>query len=73
LKFDYKLKWFRRLATQAKALLAHEVPVMLVGDFNVMPTELDLYKPEKYLDNALFRKEVRAAYHRLLGQGWTDA
>jgi exodeoxyribonuclease III len=72
-KFDYKLKWFRRLTAHAKKLLAHEVPVMLVGDFNVMPTELDVYKPEKYLDNALFRKEVRAAYHRLLGQGWTDA
>jgi exodeoxyribonuclease-3 len=72
-KFDYKLKWFRRLATHARTLLAHEVPVMLVGDFNVMPTELDVYKPEKYFDNALFRKEVRAAYQRLLGQGWTDA
>lgn len=72
-KFDYKLKWFKRLAARAKTLLAHDVPVALVGDFNVMPTELDVYKPEKYLDNALFRKEVRAAYFRLLKQGWTDA
>lgn len=72
-KFDYKLKWFKRLTTRAKALLAHDVPVALVGDFNVMPTEQDVYKPEKYLHNALFRKEVRAAYSRLLKQGWTDA
>lgn len=72
-KFDYKLKWFRRLTAHAKKLLEHDVPVMLVGDYNVMPTELDVYKPEKYTDDALFRKEVRAAYQRLLKQGWTDA
>jgi exodeoxyribonuclease III len=72
-KFDYKLKWFKRLTAHAKALLKHEVPVALVGDFNVMPTELDVYKPEKYVNDALFRKEVRAAYARLLKQGWTDA
>ncbi len=72
-KFDYKLKWFKRLSAHAKKLLAHDVPVMLIGDFNVMPTELDVYKPEKYLEDALFRKEVRAAYQRLLKQGWTDA
>lgn len=71
-KFDYKVKWFSRLARHAKSLLAHDVPVALVGDFNVMPTELDVYKPEKYLENALFRKEIRAAYARLLKQGWTD-
>jgi exodeoxyribonuclease-3 len=72
-KFAYKLKWFKRLSAHAKKLLAHDVPVALIGDFNVMPTELDVYKPEKYLNNALFRKEVRAAYARLLKQGWTDA
>jgi exodeoxyribonuclease III len=72
-KFDYKLKWFKRLTAHAKKLLAHEVPVMLIGDYNVMPTELDVYKPEKYIDDALFRKEIRAAYQRLLKQGWTDA
>lgn len=72
-KFDYKLKWFKRLTAHAKKLLAHDVPVALVGDFNVMPTELDVYKPEKYLDNALYRKEVRAVYARLLKQGYTDA
>jgi exodeoxyribonuclease-3 len=53
--------------------LAHDVPVILIGDYNVMPTELDVYKPEKYVDDALFRKEVRAAFQQLLKQGWTDA
>lgn len=72
-KFDYKLKWFKRLTAHAKKLLAHDVPVMLIGDYNVMPAELDVYKPEKYVDDALFRKEIRAAYQKLLKQGWTDA
>lgn len=72
-KFDYKLKWYRRLSAHAKKLLAHDVPVALIGDFNVMPAELDVYKPKNYLNNALFRKEARAAYGRLMKQGWTDA
>ncbi len=49
------------------------MPVVIAGDFNVMPTELDVYAPERWVDDALFRPEVRAAYARLLGQGWTDA
>jgi exodeoxyribonuclease-3 len=61
------------LQAHAKALLTHDVPVALIGDFNVMPTELDVYKPEKYINDALFRKEVRAAYARLLKLGFTDA
>lgn len=72
-KFDYKLKWFKRLTAHAKKLLAHDVPVMLIGDFNVMPTELDVYKPERWIDDALFRKEVRVAFKKLVSQGWTDA
>ena len=72
-KFDYKLKWFKRLSAHAKKLLAHDVPVILVGDYNVMPTELDVYKPERWINDALFRKEVRAAFKKLEGQGWTDA
>lgn len=72
-KFDYKLRWFKRLAVHAQTLLDTGLPVMLVGDFNVMPTELDTYKPEKYLDNALFRPETRAEYSNLVRQGWTDA
>lgn len=65
--------WYKRLAAHAKSLLAHDVPVVLVGDFNVMPAALDVYKPEKYINDALFRKEIRAAFARLLKQGWTDA
>lgn len=72
-KFDYKLKWFKRLTAHAKKLLAHDVPVALVGDFNVMPTELDVYKPERWVNDALFRKEVRAVFRQLTDQGWTDA
>ena len=72
-KFDYKLRWFDRLATHAAEFLATGMPVVLVGDFNVMPTELDVYKPENWVDDALFRPEVRQAFHGLLAQGWTDA
>ncbi|WP_028101018.1 exodeoxyribonuclease III [Pseudoduganella violaceinigra] len=72
-KFDYKLKWFERLIARGAELVASEVPVIMAGDYNVMPTELDVYKPERWLDDALFRPETRAAYARLVGQGWTDA
>lgn len=72
-KFDYKLRWFDRLATHAGELLSHKVPVALIGDYNVMPTELDVHKPERWLDDALFRPEVRKAFHDLTAQGWTDA
>ena len=72
-KFDYKLRWFDRLATHAAELLATGMPVVLTGDFNVMPTELDVYKPERWVDDALFRPEIREAFHGLLAQGWTDA
>jgi exodeoxyribonuclease III len=72
-KFDYKLKWFERLLLHAKTLLAEKTSVILAGDYNVMPTELDVYKPEKWVDDALFRPEVRAAFKNLVDQGWTDA
>jgi exodeoxyribonuclease-3 len=72
-KFEYKLAWFKRLAKHAKTLLKSGAPVALVGDFNVMPTELDVYKPERWVDDALFRIEVREAYAALVKQGWTDA
>jgi exodeoxyribonuclease-3 len=72
-KFDYKLRWFDRLAGHASELLATGMPVVLAGDFNVMPTNLDVYKPECWVDDALFRPEVREAFHGLLAQGWTDA
>lgn len=72
-KFDYKLRWFERLTKYAAEMLELDVPFALAGDFNVMPTDLDVYKPERWVDDALFRPEVRAAYHRLVEQGWTDA
>lgn len=72
-KFDYKLRWFQRLAEHAKGLVNRDLPVILIGDYNVMPTELDTYKPEKYVKNALFRPETREAYKNLVDQGWTDA
>uniref|UniRef100_UPI0035C97319 exodeoxyribonuclease III n=1 Tax=uncultured Sphingomonas sp. TaxID=158754 RepID=UPI0035C97319 len=72
-KFDYKLAWFERLIAHAADLLATGAPVVLAGDFNVMPTERDVYKPERWVDDALFAPEVRAAFARLIAQGWTDA
>jgi exodeoxyribonuclease-3 len=72
-KFDYKLQWFTRLQQQSKMLLTKQLPALLIGDFNVMPTELDVYKPERWVDDALFRPETRAAFQELLNQGWTDA
>jgi exodeoxyribonuclease-3 len=72
-KFDYKLRWFDRLIARAAELIASGAPVVLAGDYNVIPTERDVYKPERWLDDALFRAETRAAYERLLAQGWTDA
>lgn len=72
-KLDYKMAWFKRLRAHAKELLKHDVPVLLAGDFNVMPTELDVYKPEKWVDDALFRPEVRKEFKTLIDQGWTDA
>ena len=72
-KFDYKLRWFERLIGHGAELLKLDAPVALIGDFNVMPTELDVYRPDRWLDDALFRSEVRGAFNRLLAQGWTDA
>jgi exodeoxyribonuclease-3 len=72
-KFDYKLAWFERLTKYAKKLLASDAPIILAGDYNVMPTDLDVYKPERWRDDALFRPEVKSAYAKLLKQGWTDA
>lgn len=72
-KLEYKLKWFDRLAERGEELLKLKIPVILVGDFNVMPTELDVYKPERWVKDALFRPEVRKAFKDLVSQGWTDA
>ena len=72
-KFDYKLKWFQRLTDRAAELLASGTPVILTGDYNVMPTEQDVYKPERWVKDALFRPETRQAFKSLVEQGWTDA
>jgi exodeoxyribonuclease-3 len=72
-KFDYKLKWFKRLAAHGKALLAEGVPVVLAGDYNVAPTPQDIYPTKSWDGDALVQPESRAAYANLLKQGWTDA
>ena len=72
-KFDYKLAWFRRLEKHAKGLLDADVPVILCGDFNVAPTSLDIYPTTSWDDDALIHPKSRAAFARLVGQGWTDA
>jgi exodeoxyribonuclease III len=72
-KYDYKLKWVARLLAHAAALVSSESPTILAGDYNVIPTERDVYKPERWVDDALFRVEVREAFATLLKQGWTDA
>src|SRR3984957_12986762 len=72
-KFDYKLRWFERLMLRAADLVKRKTAVALAGDYNVVPTDIDVYKPERWIDDALFRPESRAAYHRLLEQGRTDA
>ena len=72
-KFDYKLRWFERLTAHAAELLGSGKPVVLCGDYNVMPTELDVYKPERWVDDALFRPETRAApITRERGQSWNN-
>jgi exodeoxyribonuclease-3 len=72
-KLEYKLRWFDRLAAHAVTLVTAEGPVVLAGDYNVIPTELDVSRPSSWLDDALFLPEVREAYAHLLAQGWTDA
>jgi exodeoxyribonuclease III len=72
-KFDYKRKWFERFNDYAGTMLEKGGTVILAGDYNVIPTEQDASKPERWLDDALFLPETRAAYRRLIAQGWTDA
>lgn len=72
-KFDYKLRWLARLTDYARDLLALDVPVVLAGDYNIMPTDLDVYKPERWTGDALFRPEVKDGFRALVDQGWTDA
>ena len=72
-KFDYKLAWMDRLAEHARSLLEADVPALLIGDFNVIPTDADVYKPERWKKDALFAPAAKAKFADLVGQGWTDA
>lgn len=72
-KFDYKLKWIERFTLHAADLVSSPSPVVLAGDYNIIPTERDVYKPERWVDDALFRVEVREAFRKLTEQGWTDS
>ncbi|TDV72518.1 DNA ligase D [Pseudomonas sp. LP_7_YM] len=72
-KFDYKLRWFEHLIEHAKSLQASDHPVVLAGDFNVVPTDEDIYSPRSWLKDALLQPESRDCYKRLLGQGWVDS
>ncbi|MEO7393012.1 MAG: exodeoxyribonuclease III [Ramlibacter sp.] len=72
-KFDYKLAWFERLIVHAAALCASGHPVVIAGDFNVVPTDFDIYSPRSWLKDALLQPESRECYRRLLAQGWIDS
>lgn len=72
-KFDYKLAWFERLIAHAADRLASGAPMVLAGDYNVVPTVQDIYETRSFADNALMQPESRAAFRRLVAQGWTDA
>jgi bifunctional non-homologous end joining protein LigD len=72
-KFDYKLRWFERLRLRTQELWDCGYPVVLLGDWNVVPTDADIYKPDTWRDNALLQPEPRAVYASILAQGWTDA
>jgi exodeoxyribonuclease-3 len=74
-KFDYKLGWMRRLLDHAQGLLDSGLPVVLAGDYNVVPTDdvADIYSPRSWKDDALLQPAPRAAFAELLAQGWTDA
>src|ERR1700744_4974692 len=72
-KFDYKLSWMERFRLHAADLMASGKPVVLTGDYNVIPTGNDVYKPERWVEDALFRVETREAFEKIMAQGWTDA
>jgi exodeoxyribonuclease III len=72
-KFDYKLAWFERLIRHAAPLANSDQPVVLAGDYNVVPTDFDIYNPRSWRNDALLQPETRDAYQQLLAQGWIDA
>ncbi len=72
-KFDYKLAWFERLIAHAQSLFVLDEPVIVAGDFNVVPTDFDIYNPKSWKKDALLQPESRECYQRLLAQGWIDS
>jgi exodeoxyribonuclease III len=72
-KFDYKIAWFERLIKHARSLYELTEPVILAGDFNVVPTDFDIYNPKSWRRDALLQPESRECFERLLAQGWVDA
>jgi exodeoxyribonuclease III len=72
-KFDFKLAWFERLLAHAQSLLDGAMPAILAGDFNVVPTKIDIYNEYLWREDAVVQPETRALYRRLLEQGWIDA
>jgi exodeoxyribonuclease-3 len=72
-KFDYKLAWFERLIAHAEGLCGSGHPVVMAGDYNVVPTDFDIYNPRSWLKDALLQPESRDCYQRLLQQGWIDS
>lgn len=72
-KFEYKLKWMKRLARHARTLVDLPHPVVMLGDFNVIPAEEDVFDPARFSDDALFHPDVREAFESLLEQGWVDS
>ncbi len=72
-KFSYKMAWFERLIAHAAQLVAADLPALLIGDYNVVPTDHDIYSLRSWTRNALVQPEPRAAFARLIAQGWTDA
>lgn len=72
-KFNYKLDWFDRFLDHSAALLFEDVPAVLAGDYNVVPTDFDIYSTRSFVDNALLQPAPRAAFAQLVQMGWTDA
>jgi exodeoxyribonuclease-3 len=72
-KYDYKLRWMESFAAHAATLLASGNPVVLAGDYNVIPTEQDAYRPERWVTDALFLPQTRSAFQAIVSHGWTDA
>jgi exodeoxyribonuclease-3 len=72
-KFEFKLRWYGRFRTRALELLASGAPVVLAGDYNIIPTDLDVYVPERWREDAPFHPRVREVYAELIGDGWIDA